>query len=237
MYRESPGKFDSRTLSRKSLNRWTGRSSALGGAWWHLSERLACAPGSTRVRFRAPFARGFALQSFSRDCSPAPDLVLLKAYLPRSPSSAEESFFKPCVRLVSWSVFGWGRWGAPPPCSWSRGVVLGEVGGVRAPTPPGFRPRCSGCVGVGFPGRTLRLGVLPQGGRHCLTLYRSAGASAQKNTICAAVFARGDFKGAVQWPRQRLQKSGIAELRPVHILFLFYFVTEGCARRLKDGHR
>ena len=24
-YRESPGKFDSRTLSRKSLNRWTGR--------------------------------------------------------------------------------------------------------------------------------------------------------------------------------------------------------------------
>ena len=25
-YRESPGKFDSRTLSRETLNRWTGRS-------------------------------------------------------------------------------------------------------------------------------------------------------------------------------------------------------------------
>ena len=25
-YRESPGKFDSRTLSRKTLNRWTGRT-------------------------------------------------------------------------------------------------------------------------------------------------------------------------------------------------------------------
>ena len=25
-YRESPGKFDSRTLNRKTLNRWTGRS-------------------------------------------------------------------------------------------------------------------------------------------------------------------------------------------------------------------
>ena len=24
-YRESPGKFDSRTLDRKTLNRWTGR--------------------------------------------------------------------------------------------------------------------------------------------------------------------------------------------------------------------
>ena len=26
-YRESPGKFDSRTLNRKTLNRWTGRTS------------------------------------------------------------------------------------------------------------------------------------------------------------------------------------------------------------------
>ena len=26
LYRESPGKFDSRTLSRTTLNRWTGRS-------------------------------------------------------------------------------------------------------------------------------------------------------------------------------------------------------------------
>ena len=26
-YRESPGKFDSRTLSRETLIRWTGRSS------------------------------------------------------------------------------------------------------------------------------------------------------------------------------------------------------------------
>ena len=26
LYRESPGKFDSRTLSRKTLHRWTGRS-------------------------------------------------------------------------------------------------------------------------------------------------------------------------------------------------------------------
>ena len=25
-YRESPGKFDSRTLSRETLNRWTGRT-------------------------------------------------------------------------------------------------------------------------------------------------------------------------------------------------------------------
>ena len=25
-YRESPGKFDSRTLNRKTLNRWTGRT-------------------------------------------------------------------------------------------------------------------------------------------------------------------------------------------------------------------
>ena len=29
-YRESPGKFDSRTLKRKTLNRWTGRTGALG---------------------------------------------------------------------------------------------------------------------------------------------------------------------------------------------------------------
>ena len=27
-YRESPGKFDSRTLSRKTLSRWTGRNGA-----------------------------------------------------------------------------------------------------------------------------------------------------------------------------------------------------------------
>ena len=27
-YRESPGKFDSRTLNRTTLNRWTGRSRA-----------------------------------------------------------------------------------------------------------------------------------------------------------------------------------------------------------------
>ena len=26
LYRESPGKFDSRTLSRKTLSRWTGRN-------------------------------------------------------------------------------------------------------------------------------------------------------------------------------------------------------------------
>ena len=26
LYRGSPGKFDSRTLSRKTLNRWTGRN-------------------------------------------------------------------------------------------------------------------------------------------------------------------------------------------------------------------
>ena len=26
LYRESPGKFDSRTLSRTTLNRWTGRT-------------------------------------------------------------------------------------------------------------------------------------------------------------------------------------------------------------------
>ena len=27
-YRESPGKFDSKTLARKTLNRWTGRTCA-----------------------------------------------------------------------------------------------------------------------------------------------------------------------------------------------------------------
>ena len=27
--RESPGKFDSRTLNRKTLNRWTGRTNIL----------------------------------------------------------------------------------------------------------------------------------------------------------------------------------------------------------------
>ena len=27
-YRESPGKFDSRTLSRETLSRWTGRNNA-----------------------------------------------------------------------------------------------------------------------------------------------------------------------------------------------------------------
>ena len=27
-YRESPGKFDSRTLSRETLSRWTGRKQA-----------------------------------------------------------------------------------------------------------------------------------------------------------------------------------------------------------------
>ena len=30
-YRESPGKFDSRTLNRKTLNRWTGRRQKEGG--------------------------------------------------------------------------------------------------------------------------------------------------------------------------------------------------------------
>ena len=28
-YRESPGKFDSRTLNRKTLSRWTGRSQCI----------------------------------------------------------------------------------------------------------------------------------------------------------------------------------------------------------------
>ena len=34
-YRESPGKFDSRTLNRKTLNRWTGRTSieSLDKSW------------------------------------------------------------------------------------------------------------------------------------------------------------------------------------------------------------
>ena len=31
-YRESPGKFDSRTLNRKTLNRWTGRIAAAAAA-------------------------------------------------------------------------------------------------------------------------------------------------------------------------------------------------------------
>ena len=34
--RESPGKFDSRTLSRKTLNRWTGRNQWIPG-WSVLS--------------------------------------------------------------------------------------------------------------------------------------------------------------------------------------------------------
>ena len=29
LYRESPGKFDSRTLNRKTLDRWTGRNVAM----------------------------------------------------------------------------------------------------------------------------------------------------------------------------------------------------------------
>ena len=29
-YGESPGKFDSRTLNRKTLNRWTGRTTPSG---------------------------------------------------------------------------------------------------------------------------------------------------------------------------------------------------------------
>ena len=29
-YRESPGKFDSRTLNRETLNRWTGRTTCSG---------------------------------------------------------------------------------------------------------------------------------------------------------------------------------------------------------------
>ena len=29
LYRESPGKFDSRILNRKTLNRWTGRNNKL----------------------------------------------------------------------------------------------------------------------------------------------------------------------------------------------------------------
>ena len=31
-YRESPGKFDSRTLNRKTRNRWTGRT-----PWWGVN--------------------------------------------------------------------------------------------------------------------------------------------------------------------------------------------------------
>ena len=33
-YRESPGKFDSRTLNRKTLNRWTGRNGRLTTFTW-----------------------------------------------------------------------------------------------------------------------------------------------------------------------------------------------------------
>ena len=40
-YRESPGKFDSRTLNRKTLNRWTGRTLIRQAVhpigWRHLS--------------------------------------------------------------------------------------------------------------------------------------------------------------------------------------------------------
>ena len=32
LYRESPGKFDSRTLSRETPSRWTGRRSSWKGA-------------------------------------------------------------------------------------------------------------------------------------------------------------------------------------------------------------
>ena len=37
-HRESPGKFDSGTLNRETLNRWTGRIQGRGGAT--SSERL-----------------------------------------------------------------------------------------------------------------------------------------------------------------------------------------------------
>ena len=40
-YRESPGKFDSRTLSREALSRWTGRRFPAGRAT--PRERRACA--------------------------------------------------------------------------------------------------------------------------------------------------------------------------------------------------
>ena len=44
IYRESPGKFDSRTLNRKTLSRWTGRKTAdgrgCGSAWTASSEAL-----------------------------------------------------------------------------------------------------------------------------------------------------------------------------------------------------
>ena len=50
VYRESPGKFDSRTLNRKTLNRWTGRIRMLSAAgerivWQHhvvRIERMDC---------------------------------------------------------------------------------------------------------------------------------------------------------------------------------------------------
>ena len=32
--RESPGKFDSRTLKRKTLNRWTGRTTCFPSVLW-----------------------------------------------------------------------------------------------------------------------------------------------------------------------------------------------------------
>ena len=32
-YRESPGKFDSRTLSRETLSRWTGRRAVILPSW------------------------------------------------------------------------------------------------------------------------------------------------------------------------------------------------------------
>ena len=42
-YRESPGKFDSRTLNRKTLNMWTGRMPLLCNlyATWSESVRLS----------------------------------------------------------------------------------------------------------------------------------------------------------------------------------------------------
>ena len=60
-YRESPGKFDSRTLNRKTLNRWTGRTRARARARAHarLTSRVTrCKARQGAVRLRDVTWRG-----------------------------------------------------------------------------------------------------------------------------------------------------------------------------------
>ena len=70
-YRESPGKFDSRTLSRKSLSRWTGRIPRASFSRGVLSSqtpvRLFVIPKIVRPRiFESELSKELSDQELSR---------------------------------------------------------------------------------------------------------------------------------------------------------------------------